>query len=145
MADDVPYVAIGAGEDAPWVRDNLDLACPDCGGAELPLRDSDPPGLTFIKCEGCGGLWLRGRPRFEEIFSPASPRRTQMLPEHREYYARQNKYGGWEVVDQHGRKAPKPNGYNLGDTARWRAAELNRAEGAMAADSAASRNERQDG
>lgn len=72
MADDeIPYVAIGKGEDAPWVTANLDLSCPDCGGDELPLRDSEPPGLTFIKCEGCGGTWLRGRPRFEEMFPSA--------------------------------------------------------------------------
>lgn len=71
MADEIPFVAVGKGEDAPWVKANLALSCPKCGGDELPLRDSEPPGLTFIKCERCEGVWLRGRPRFEEIFPDA--------------------------------------------------------------------------
>lgn len=63
------YVAIGAGEKAPW--EDISHSCPECGCGPLPLRDSDPPGLTFIKCpEGCG-IWLRGKPRFDEIFGEA--------------------------------------------------------------------------
>lgn len=66
MTDDVPFVAIGEGEEAPWA--NLDLSCPDCGGNPLPLEDSNPPGLSFIHCPMCDGTWLRGKPNFKRMF-----------------------------------------------------------------------------
>jgi DNA-directed RNA polymerase subunit RPC12/RpoP len=66
MSDEIPFVAVGAGERAPWA--DAGLACPKCGGPELELRDSDPPGLTYIKCERCGGSWLRGQPNFKSLF-----------------------------------------------------------------------------
>lgn len=56
MADDIPFVAIGAGEPEPWLH--LDNSCPSCGEPDLPLLESDPPGITYIK--HCGGMWLRG-------------------------------------------------------------------------------------
>lgn len=62
---DLPYVAIGAGERAPWA--DLDLNCPVCGEGPLELQESNPPGLTFIK--HCGKTWLRGQPDFDRIFS----------------------------------------------------------------------------
>lgn len=52
----VPFVAIGAGEPAPW--SDLPLTCPTCGEGPLPLLDTDPPGLSYIK--HCGGVWMRG-------------------------------------------------------------------------------------
>jgi len=66
--DSVPYVAIGVDEKAPW--EGLPLMCPMCGRPR-ELLDSTPPGLTYIKC--CGGVWLRGRPRFEEMFGRKQP------------------------------------------------------------------------
>lgn len=68
MVDDdiIPFVAIGAGEPAPWA--DLPLSCPNCGGDDLPLRESTPPGLHYITCPQCNGMWLRG-----EITLPPVP------------------------------------------------------------------------
>lgn len=58
----VPFVAIGAGERAPWADDPL--TCPKCGEGPLPLQDSissnpmSPVVLRFIT--HCGQSWLRG-------------------------------------------------------------------------------------
>ena len=55
----VPFVAIGAGERAPWA--DLPLTCPTCGEGPLPLQESVGGGslvLSFIK--HCEGTWLRG-------------------------------------------------------------------------------------
>ena len=54
--DEIPFVAIGAGEDPPWIE--LDNSCPICGEPNLPLLDSEPPLLTYIK--HCGQAWVRG-------------------------------------------------------------------------------------
>jgi hypothetical protein len=50
------FVAIGAGERAPWEK--LSLDCPTCGKGPLPLEDSVPAGLSFIS--HCGKSWMRG-------------------------------------------------------------------------------------
>ena len=60
----VTFVAVGTGERAPWA--DRDLCCPACGAGPLELRDSNPPGLTFIS--HCGESWLRGQPDFDRIF-----------------------------------------------------------------------------
>jgi hypothetical protein len=65
--DEVPFVAIGAGERAPWADEPL--TCPKCGAGPLPLLNSDPPGLTFIT--HCGESWLRGQPDFGAMFPEA--------------------------------------------------------------------------
>lgn len=57
-----PMVVLTPGEPAPWA--DLSLNCPICGEGPLPLRDSDPPGLTYIS--HCGQSWLRGQPNFLE-------------------------------------------------------------------------------
>lgn len=44
--DDIPYVAVGAGQRAPWADEPL--TCPECGASPPPLLDSDPPGLRYI-------------------------------------------------------------------------------------------------
>lgn len=51
----------------------------------------------------------------------------------REWFVKRNKYGGYEVVGQDGRKAPNPSGFNSREGADRRAAELNYAEGRKAA------------
>ncbi|MFB9378573.1 hypothetical protein ACFFVI_16545 [Kineococcus gynurae] len=53
---EVPFVAIGAGERAPWA--DLDLNCPRCGEGPLPLHDSKNGLLSFIY--HCGQSWARG-------------------------------------------------------------------------------------
>lgn len=56
------------------------------------------------------------------------------LADHSErYVVMQNKYGGYEVVNQNGARAKRPYGFNRRDHAETRAAALNRAEGAAAA------------
>ncbi len=61
-----PFVVIGDGENPPWGNDR---SCPTCGVKDLPLRDSDPPLLSYIS--HCGKTWVRGpikpppRPRFD--------------------------------------------------------------------------------
>jgi len=62
--DDVPFVAVGEGERAPWADEPL--TCPECGAGPLELKDSDPPGLTYIS--HCGKSWLRGQPDFGATF-----------------------------------------------------------------------------
>lgn len=63
-SNEPPFVAIGNGEDPPWI--DLPLTCPECGAGPLPLRDSEPPGLTFIS--HCDKSWLRGPIRVGELF-----------------------------------------------------------------------------
>jgi hypothetical protein len=63
MQSEPPFVAIGAGERAPWA--DQPLTCPTCGAGPLDLRDSDPPGLTFIS--HCGRSWLRGQPDLQRL------------------------------------------------------------------------------
>jgi len=53
VADD-PYVAIGAGERAPWA--DLNLLCPTCGEGPLPLYRAE----RFMYINHCNGVWLRG-------------------------------------------------------------------------------------
>lgn len=53
--NEVPFVAVVNGEKPPW---GDDLTCPECGKPDLPLIDSEPPGLTAIS--HCGKTWLRG-------------------------------------------------------------------------------------
>lgn len=59
----VPFVMIGAGERAPWADEPL--TCPECGQENLPLKDSDPPGLQFIS--HCGKSWARGNVDFDAL------------------------------------------------------------------------------
>lgn len=61
---EVPFVAVGVGEEAPWAHESLN--CPDCGDGPLELQDSDPPGLSYIS--HCSKSWLRGPPDFDRIF-----------------------------------------------------------------------------
>lgn len=61
--EDIPYVAIGAGEPAPWAH--LDLNCPSCGEGPLPLQrsrhvDAERSGIVLHFITHCGGTWLRG-------------------------------------------------------------------------------------
>jgi len=51
---EAPFVAIGAGERAPW--EDLSLLCPTCG--EGPLRPRRTARYTYIT--HCNGTWLRG-------------------------------------------------------------------------------------
>lgn len=55
MDDGTPYVVVDDAENPPWGNDRT---CPVCGEKDLPLEDSDPPMLTFIK--HCGKSWVRG-------------------------------------------------------------------------------------
>jgi len=47
------YVAIGAGERAPW--EDLSLFCPTCGEGPLPLYRAE----RFMYINHCNGVWLR--------------------------------------------------------------------------------------
>ena len=64
--DEVPFVAVANGERAPWADEPL--TCPECG-EPCELKDSNPPGLTFISC--CGKQWLRGTPNLDALFGGA--------------------------------------------------------------------------
>jgi hypothetical protein len=59
----VNYVAIGAGERAPWADEPL--TCPTCGAGPLPLQESTSSGMsgagiTLRFIAHCGQTWLRG-------------------------------------------------------------------------------------
>ena len=60
----VPFVAIGAGEEAPWA--GLDLNCPTCGTGPLELQEGDPVfkdtphSLVLRYISHCGQTWMRG-------------------------------------------------------------------------------------
>lgn len=63
---DTPISKTNEQGEFPWEK--LTHNCPKCGCKDLPLLDSKPPGLTYIKCpEGCG-TWLRGKPDYTKIF-----------------------------------------------------------------------------
>lgn len=57
----IAFVATANGENPPWGHDRT---CPICGQVNLPLHESEPPGLSFIK--HCGSSWLRGPVHFPE-------------------------------------------------------------------------------
>lgn len=55
-ANELPFIVVGNFEDPPWGDDRT---CPECGQEDLPLLDSTPPMLHYIK--HCGKAWIRGR------------------------------------------------------------------------------------
>lgn len=57
---DIPFVAIGNGEKAPWA--DLPLTCPECGAGPLELESttSDTGLITLHYIQHCNEAWLRG-------------------------------------------------------------------------------------
>ncbi len=63
IAGEVPYVAVGASERAPWA--DLPLHCPTCGEGPLVLQESTGSGMSgtgivLRYISHCGRSWLRG-------------------------------------------------------------------------------------
>ena len=57
MNAELPFVAIGKGESAPW--EDLPLTCPACGDL-CQLQYTDPGPLVLGYIQHCGEVWLRG-------------------------------------------------------------------------------------
>ena len=55
----IPFVAIGAGERAPWADESL--TCPVCGAGPLSLQESTGTGSIKLRyITHCGKSWMRG-------------------------------------------------------------------------------------